>query len=401
MELIGVIGGMSWESTAEYLRRLNEGTRARLGGLHSARLRVATVDFAPIARMQEEGDWAAAAAVLAQEARSLEAAGASFVLIATNTMHKVYDEVAAAVTIPVLHLGDVTADAVTASGVTTVGLLATKYTMEQSFYRDRLEAHGIRTLVPDEADRQAVQRIIYDELCVGRVDPASRDRLLGIARSLVDAGAGGVVLGCAELELSVSQEHLDVPVFATTALHCEAALDLALAPGRTPGKVMVAMDHCVISVTDWDRSNTFYSDVLGATVIATGQGFVYRFGAQHLNVHGPGMAPVPVARVPVTPGGSDLCFRWTGTVADAAAHLARHDVAVELGPVTRPGARGAGTSLYFRDPDGSLLELITYAGNQAVAQLLEDSADTATPAPAVDGFPVTGTPAADRDGSRR
>jgi len=232
MELIGVIGGMSWESTAQYLRLLNEGTRARLGGLHSARLRVATVDFTPIAQMQADGDWAAAAEALVQEARSLEAAGAAFVLIATNTMHKVYDQVAGGVTIPVLHLGDVTAQAVTAAGVTRVGLLATKYTMEQSFYRDRLAMHGIQTLIPDEAGRRVVQRIIYDELCVGRLEPSSCDQLLDIARSLVAAGAEGIVLGCTELELSIGQEHLDVPVFPTTALHCEAALDLALAPDQ-------------------------------------------------------------------------------------------------------------------------------------------------------------------------
>jgi len=228
MELIGVIGGMSWESTAEYLRLLNEGVRARLGGLHSARLRVATVDFAPIERMQANDDWAQAAEVLAQEARSLEAAGAAFVIIATNTMHKVYDKIAAAVTIPVLHLGDVTAKAVTAAGLTRVGLLATKYTMEQEFYRDRLAGHGIRTITPNETDRRTVQRIIYDELCVGRVEPASRDQLLDIARSL---GGEGIVLGCTELELSITQDHLDVPVFPTTTLHCEAALDLALHNG--------------------------------------------------------------------------------------------------------------------------------------------------------------------------
>jgi aspartate racemase len=231
MELIGVIGGMSWESTAEYLRLLNEGVRARLGGLHSARLRVATVDFAPIERMQANDDWAQAADVLAQEARSLEAAGAAFVVIATNTMHKVYDQIAAAVTIPVLHLGDVTATAVTAAGLTRVGLLATRYTMEQEFYRDRLATHGIRAITPNETDRHAVQRIIYDELCVGRVEPTSRDRLLDIARSLGGEGAEGVVLGCTELELSITQDHLDVPVFPTTTLHCAAALDLALHNG--------------------------------------------------------------------------------------------------------------------------------------------------------------------------
>ncbi|MGI5131185.1 aspartate/glutamate racemase family protein [Pseudonocardia sp. CA-107938] len=233
MELIGVLGGMSWESTAEYLRLLNEGARARLGGLHSARLRVATVDFASIAQMQADGDWAAAAAALAEEARSLEVAGAAFVLIATNTMHKVYDEVAAAVTIPVLHLGDVTAAAVTESDLTCVGLLATSYTMEQSFYRDRLAVHGVRSLVPSAPDRNEVQRIIYDELCVGRVEPASRDRLIAISRSLVAAGAEGIVLGCTELELSIAQEHLDVPVFPTTTLHCEAALDRALGLAAT------------------------------------------------------------------------------------------------------------------------------------------------------------------------
>jgi aspartate racemase len=235
MELIGVIGGMSWESTAEYLRLLNNGARARLGGLHSARLRVATVDFALIERMQADGDWSAAADALVREARSLQAAGAAFVLIGTNTMHKVYDEVAEAVTIPVLHLGDVTAKAVTAAKLTRVGLLATKYTMEQSFYRDRLAMHGIQTLTPDDTDRQTVQRIIYDELCVGRVEPSSRDQLLAIARSLVAGGAEGIVLGCTELELSISREHLDVPVFPTTTLHCRAALDRALAPDRISG----------------------------------------------------------------------------------------------------------------------------------------------------------------------
>lgn len=230
MELIGVIGGMSWESTAEYLRLLNEGVRARLGGLHSARLRVATVDFAPIERMQANDDWARAGEVLAREARSLEAAGAAFVIIATNTMHKVYDEIAAAVTIPVLHLGDVTAKAVTAAGLTRVGLLATRYTMEQEFYRSRLASHGIETIIPNGTDRRTVQRIVYDELCVGRVEPTSRDELLAIARSL---GGEGVVLGCTELELSITQDHLDVPVFPTTTLHCEAALDLALRNGRS------------------------------------------------------------------------------------------------------------------------------------------------------------------------
>ncbi|MCE7011920.1 VOC family protein [Kibdelosporangium philippinense] len=139
-----------------------------------------------------------------------------------------------------------------------------------------------------------------------------------------------------------------------------AALDLAFASDRAPERAVV-LDHCVISVSDWARSNAFYRDVLGATVVPQGQGFAYRFGAQRLNVHGPGLDPAPVAKVPVVPGGSDLCFRWTGTAADAAAHLADHDVPVELGPTSRTGAYGAGTSVYFRDPDGSLLEFITYS----------------------------------------
>lgn len=228
MELIGIIGGLSWESTAEYLRLLNEGVRARLGGLHSARLRVATVDFAPVADMMAAGEWSRIAAVLISEARALEAGGASFLLLATNTMHKLYDEVAAAVSVPVLHICDVTASAALAAGVSRVGLLGTRYTMEQSFYRDRLALRGVTADVPGAAEQAVVQQIIFDELCVGRVEAASRDRLLDICRSLVAGGAEGIVLGCTELELSVRPSDLDVPVFATTALHCDAALDLAL-----------------------------------------------------------------------------------------------------------------------------------------------------------------------------
>lgn len=228
MEPIGIIGGMSWESTAEYFRLLNVGVRERRGGLHSAELRIATVDFAPIEALQETGDWVAAGTELAQRAGQLEAAGATCVPIATNTMHKVYDQVAAAVTIPVLHLGDITAEAIVAQGLHRVGLLATRYTMEQDFYLDRLASHGIETIVPSEADRAEVQRIIYDELCVGIVSDASRSRLLAIAESLIERGAEGIVLGCTELELSVRPEHLQRPIFATTTLHCQAALDRAL-----------------------------------------------------------------------------------------------------------------------------------------------------------------------------
>lgn len=229
MKRIGIIGGMSWESTATYFRLLNLGVRERLGGLHSARLLLATVDFAPIVEMQRSGAWHAAGEALAGEARALEAGGADLVLIAANTMHKVYDQVAAAVTIPVVHLTDILADAVRAAGLSRVGLLATAYTMEQAFYRDRLASQGVETLIPDDGDRAEVQRIIFDELCAGVIDDGSRERLLRSAHRLLDAGAQGIVLGCTELELIIQDHHLDAPLFPTTALHCQAALDRALA----------------------------------------------------------------------------------------------------------------------------------------------------------------------------
>ncbi|WP_125130565.1 aspartate/glutamate racemase family protein [Microbacterium sp. 10M-3C3] len=229
MRTIGILGGMSWESTAVYLRLLNEGVRARLGGLHSARLRVATVDFDDIVSLQRAGDWDAAGAVLATEAAALEAAGAESVLIATNTMHKVYDRVQDAVGIPVLHLADVTADAVRAAGLSRVGLLATAYTMEQDFYRDRLAAHGVEAMVPDASDRREVQRIIFEELCIGEVTDASRATLARIAADLLAHGAQGIVLGCTELELSIGAAEVAAPIFPTTTLHCRAALELALA----------------------------------------------------------------------------------------------------------------------------------------------------------------------------
>ncbi|WP_432521034.1 aspartate/glutamate racemase family protein [Kineococcus sp. SYSU DK006] len=230
MQRIGVIGGMSWESTAEYLRLLNQGVRERLGGLHSARLVVATVDFAAVEPLQVAGLWGEAGDLLAAEARALEAAGADLVLLATNTMHRVFDRVAGAVSVPVLHLADVTAAAVRERGLSRVGLLATRYTVEQDFYRGRLAEGGVETLVPEGADREEVQRIIFEELCVGRVEEASRRRLARIAGDLVAAGAQGVVLGCTELELSLGAGDLSVPVFPTTTLHCRAALDVALGP---------------------------------------------------------------------------------------------------------------------------------------------------------------------------
>jgi aspartate racemase len=226
---IGLLGGMSWESTAEYYRLLNEGVRAALGGLHSARVVLASVDFAEVERMQAEERWDEAGELLAAEARGLEAAGAELVLLCTNTMHKVADTVAAAIEVPLLHLADATADAVAAAGLTTVGLLGTAFTMEQDFYRGRLASHGLTVLVPDVGDRSVVHGVIYDELCVGVVRDAARDAVRAVAERLVDRGAQGVVLGCTELELLLTPGRLgQVPLFPTTRLHVAAALNVAL-----------------------------------------------------------------------------------------------------------------------------------------------------------------------------
>ncbi len=224
-----MLGGMSWESSAEYYRLANELVRDRLGGLHSARILLASVDFADIEALQVSGEWSRAGDLLAEAARGLEAGGADLLLLCTNTMHKVADQVQAAVTIPLLHLVDATVEAVTKAGLHTVGLLATGFTMEQDFYRDRYTAHGGALLVPDAADRAEVHRIIYDELCLGLVREESRQVYRDVIRRLVAAGAEGVILGCTEIELLISAADSPVPVFPTTRLHVEAAVELALA----------------------------------------------------------------------------------------------------------------------------------------------------------------------------
>jgi aspartate racemase len=233
MLTIGLLGGMSWESTAEYYRLLNEAVRERLGGLHSAELLMASVDFADIERLQVAGRWDEAGDVLAGHARRLESAGAQLLVLCTNTMHKVAAPIEAAVSIPFLHLGDATAAAVRRAGITTVGLLGTAFTMEQSFYRDRLEAHGLTVLVPDADDRADVHRIIYEELVLGVVCEKSRAAYRAVMDHLVAAGADGIILGCTEIELLVGQDDSDVPVFATTRIHVAAAVDAALA-GHLP-----------------------------------------------------------------------------------------------------------------------------------------------------------------------
>lgn len=226
-KVIGLIGGMSWESTAEYYRLANELVRDRLGGLHSARLLLASVDFADIERLQAAGQWEAAGELLAGIARSLEAGGAELLLLCTNTMHKVAPAIEAASSIPFLHLADATATAVRAAGIDTVGLLGTAFTMEQAFYSERLQRLGLRVIVPEADDRAEVHRVIYDELCRGQVLDSSRDGVKAVIGRLADAGARGVILGCTELELLISQADSPIPAFPTTRLHVEAAIDAA------------------------------------------------------------------------------------------------------------------------------------------------------------------------------
>ena len=229
--VIGLLGGMSWESSAAYYRLANELVREQLGGLHSARLVLASVDFAEIEPLQAAGRWEEAGALLAATARGVEAAGADLLLLCTNTMHLVADQVQQAVTIPLLHIADVAAGAVRSAGPEVVGLLGTAFTMEQDFYRDRLASHGLGVVVPPAEDRAEVHRIIYEELCLGVVREESRQTYREVIERLVGAGAQGVVLGCTEIELLVGQADSAVPVFPTTRLHVEAAVAASLAPG--------------------------------------------------------------------------------------------------------------------------------------------------------------------------
>jgi aspartate racemase len=231
MKRIGLLGGMSWESTIEYYRLVNELVAERLGGLHSADCLLRSVDFAEIEALQREGRWAEAGSRLAHEAQALEAAGAELLVLCTNTMHKVAAEIELAITIPFVHIADTTAEAVRAAGLARVGLLATGYTMEQDFYVGRLrDEHGLDVLVPGAADRRIVHDVIYDELCVGVVRDASRDEYRRIMAALAADGAEGILLGCTEIDLLVGPDDSPVPVFDTTRLHAERAVTLALAP---------------------------------------------------------------------------------------------------------------------------------------------------------------------------
>jgi aspartate racemase len=230
MKTLGLIGGMSWESTVPYYRLINEGVKARLGGLHSAKLVLYSVDFAEVEALQRAGQWQAAGQMLAQAAHSLHAAGAQALVLCTNTMHKVAEAIESAVDVPLIHIADATARAVSAAGLQKVGLLGTRFTMEQDFYKARLQnAFGLDVLVPSQNDRDEAHRIIYDELCLGQVHDASREAYRRIMGQLASEGAQGIILGCTEIGLLVSDKDSPVPLFDTTALHAQAAVDWMLA----------------------------------------------------------------------------------------------------------------------------------------------------------------------------
>lgn len=229
MKTIGLIGGMSWESSIEYYRIVNEEVRARLGGLHSARCVLFSVDFAEIEPLQQEGNWDEAAEKLIVAAQSVAAAGADFVVLCTNTMHKVADRIEAVLEIPLLHIADATARKIQDQGLRKVGLLGTRFTMEEDFYKGRfVEEHRIEVLTPDDKQREIIHRVIYEELCLGRAKPSSRERYLEVIDSLVSRGAEGIILGCTEIGLLIEEGDAAVPLFDTTRIHAVAAVELAL-----------------------------------------------------------------------------------------------------------------------------------------------------------------------------
>lgn len=226
-----MIGGMSWESSAEYYRLMNEEVKHQLGGLHSAKCILYSVDFQEIEHYQAEGEWSKAGQVLAEAAQSLESAGAEFIVICTNTMHKVIDIITEKITIPILHIADATANQIEKTSLQKVALLGTKYTMEQDFYRARVEGFGIEVLVPFAEERTEVNRIIYEELCLGKIEQTSKDYYLRVIENLVQLGAQGIILGCTEIGLLIKQEDVNVPVFDTTVLHAQAAVNMAIHKG--------------------------------------------------------------------------------------------------------------------------------------------------------------------------
>ncbi|MGR5091983.1 aspartate/glutamate racemase family protein [Vibrio maritimus] len=229
MKTIGLLGGMSWESTLSYYKSINEGVKQALGGLHSAKICLYSVNFDEIEKLQHQGRWDETATILGEAAASVESGGADFLLICTNTMHKVAPDIEKHITIPILHIADATAEALKNDGIKKVVLLGTRFTMEQPFYKDRLiEQHGIDVVVPNEADRTLVHDIIYQELCRGEIKDQSRQVYLEIIARLKQQGAEAVILGCTEIALLVQQQHTDVALFDTTAIHADAAVSMAL-----------------------------------------------------------------------------------------------------------------------------------------------------------------------------
>lgn len=228
MKTIGVIGGMSWESTQTYYRLINQKVREQLGGLHSAKLILYSVDFAEIEPLQHAGDWAGTADILTEAAQALETAGADFIVLATNTMHKVAPEIELAINIPLLHIADATAAALQVDGITTIALLGTKFTMEQDFYRERLEDHGICVVTPNTQQRNRIHEVIFNELCLGKTEPQSKSDYLEIIQELAKFGAEGVILGCTEIGLLINQSDTSVKLYDTTEIHAASAVTYAL-----------------------------------------------------------------------------------------------------------------------------------------------------------------------------
>ena len=229
MKTVGLLGGMSWESTVTYYRAINEGVKNALGGLHSAKIAMYSVDFEPLEKLVHEGDWEAAAKILSQAAQSIQSAGADFLLLCTNTMHKVAPQIEKAIKIPLLHIADATAEVLVRKGIKTAGLLGTAFTMQQDFYKGRLkEKYRLDVLVPDEEDRQMVHKIIFHELCLGKIQADSKTEYLRIIDRLVDRGAEAVILGCTEIGMLITQDDTKAALFDTTAIHAGKAVDYAI-----------------------------------------------------------------------------------------------------------------------------------------------------------------------------
>jgi len=229
MKTIGLLGGMSWESTVEYYRLINEGIKSKLGGLHSAQIAMYSVDFEPIEQLQKSGEWESSGEILADAAKKIESAGADFLLICTNTMHKVAQQIEAAIQIPLIHIADATAEELIKNNMQSVGLLGTVFTMEQDFYKGRLQdKFGLNVVIPEKADREIVHKVIYQELCLGNVQTNSRNEYLRIIKDLSEQGAQAVVLGCTEIGILVKQSDTEIKLLDTTAIHAQKAVEMAI-----------------------------------------------------------------------------------------------------------------------------------------------------------------------------